>query len=118
MSQLSGGQKAVVALALIFAIQRCDPAPFYLFDEIDQVRYAAFTWCWLSSVLGDLWLWRGVAHGAVGTISAAASSIPLEVCFSVSVAMEAIAKLLRFSWDGRSTHTPRCCLSNMCEPAQ
>ena len=37
MSQLSGGQKAVVALALIFAIQRCDPAPFYLFDEIDQV---------------------------------------------------------------------------------
>jgi structural maintenance of chromosome 3 (chondroitin sulfate proteoglycan 6) len=24
-----------VALALIFAIQRCDPAPFYLFDEID-----------------------------------------------------------------------------------
>ncbi len=25
-----------MALALIFAIQRCDPAPFYLFDEIDQ----------------------------------------------------------------------------------
>lgn len=36
MSQLSGGQKALVALALIFAIQRCDPAPFYLFDELDQ----------------------------------------------------------------------------------
>ncbi|KAI9019796.1 putative chromosome segregation protein SudA [Hyaloraphidium curvatum] len=33
--QLSGGQKSLVALALIFAIQRCDPAPFYLFDEID-----------------------------------------------------------------------------------
>jgi structural maintenance of chromosome 3 (chondroitin sulfate proteoglycan 6) len=32
---LSGGQKTLVALALIFAIQRCDPAPFYLFDEID-----------------------------------------------------------------------------------
>ncbi|KAJ4844538.1 Structural maintenance of chromosomes protein 3 [Turnera subulata] len=28
MKQLSGGQKTVVALALIFAIQRCDPAPF------------------------------------------------------------------------------------------
>ena len=38
MQQLSGGQKALVALALIFAIQRCDPAPFYLFDEIDQAR--------------------------------------------------------------------------------
>jgi len=58
MQQLSGGQKvafflvahphyaqtktqigiikALVALTLIFAIQRCDPAPFYLFDEIDQ----------------------------------------------------------------------------------
>ena len=36
MQQLSGGQKALVALAFIFAIQRVDPAPFYLFDEIDQ----------------------------------------------------------------------------------
>jgi structural maintenance of chromosome 3 (chondroitin sulfate proteoglycan 6) len=35
MSQLSGGQKSLVALTLIFAIQKCDPAPFYLFDEID-----------------------------------------------------------------------------------
>merc|ERR1712241_1651294 len=36
MNQLSGGQKSLVALALIFAIQKCDPAPFYLFDEVDQ----------------------------------------------------------------------------------
>ncbi|TMS36231.1 hypothetical protein L596_003446 [Steinernema carpocapsae] len=35
MEHLSGGQKSLVALALIFAIQKCDPAPFYLFDEID-----------------------------------------------------------------------------------
>ncbi|KAK9764937.1 Structural maintenance of chromosomes protein 3 [Basidiobolus ranarum] len=35
MQQLSGGQKSLVALGLIFAIQQCDPAPFYLFDEID-----------------------------------------------------------------------------------
>ena len=35
MKQLSGGQKTVVAVALIFAIQRCDQMPFYLFDEID-----------------------------------------------------------------------------------
>lgn len=50
IQQLSGGQKSLVALAtgmprsywltcgltgLVFAIQRCDPAPFYLFDEID-----------------------------------------------------------------------------------
>ena len=36
LQQLSGGQKSLVALALIFAIQRCDPGPFYLFDEVDQ----------------------------------------------------------------------------------
>jgi RecF/RecN/SMC N terminal domain len=41
MKQLSGGQKTLVALALIFAIQRCDPAPFYLFDEIDAALVRA-----------------------------------------------------------------------------
>ena len=35
LPQLSGGQKSLCALALVFAIQQCDPAPFYLFDEID-----------------------------------------------------------------------------------
>jgi len=28
-------QSGLCALALVFAIQQCDPAPFYLFDEID-----------------------------------------------------------------------------------
>lgn len=41
MQQLSGGQKTIVSLALIFAIQKCDPAPFYLFDEIDANLDAA-----------------------------------------------------------------------------
>lgn len=41
MQQLSGGQKTMVALCLIFAIQRCDPAPFYIFDEIDANLDAA-----------------------------------------------------------------------------
>ncbi|XP_053672273.1 structural maintenance of chromosomes protein 3-like [Anopheles nili] len=36
LRQLSGGQKTIVAIALIFAIQKYNPAPFYLFDEIDQ----------------------------------------------------------------------------------
>lgn len=32
---LSGGEQTIVALALIFAIQRYKPYPFYIFDEID-----------------------------------------------------------------------------------
>lgn len=35
IEQFSGGQKSLCAIALILAIQTCDPAPFYLFDEID-----------------------------------------------------------------------------------
>ena len=35
VSSLSGGEKVIVALALIFAIQEFNPAPFYLLDEVD-----------------------------------------------------------------------------------
>eukprot|EP01062_Namystynia_karyoxenos_P016167 TRINITY_DN1588_c5_g1_i1.p1 TRINITY_DN1588_c5_g1~~TRINITY_DN1588_c5_g1_i1.p1 ORF type:complete len:1262 (+),score=578.53 TRINITY_DN1588_c5_g1_i1:119-3904(+) len=42
MSRLSGGQKSVVALALIFAIQATDPAPFYVFDEVDAALDAEY----------------------------------------------------------------------------
>ncbi|ORX40107.1 RecF/RecN/SMC [Kockovaella imperatae] len=42
IQQLSGGQKTLVALATLFAIQKCDPAPFYLFDEIDAALDAQY----------------------------------------------------------------------------
>ena len=35
MEQLSGGEKTVAALALLFAIQSYRPAPFFILDEID-----------------------------------------------------------------------------------
>ncbi len=35
LASLSGGEKVLVALAFIFAVQEFEPAPFYLLDEID-----------------------------------------------------------------------------------
>ena len=36
LSHLSGGQKTVVVVALIFAVLKLDAAPFYILDEFDH----------------------------------------------------------------------------------
>lgn len=36
LEALSGGEKSVVSMALIFAIQQYQPSPFYVLDEVDQ----------------------------------------------------------------------------------
>lgn len=35
LNALSGGQKSIIALCLIFSIQKMNPSPFYVFDEMD-----------------------------------------------------------------------------------
>ncbi len=35
LSLLSGGERALTALAVILALQQVNPSPFYLFDEVD-----------------------------------------------------------------------------------
>ena len=36
LSALSGGEKSIASLGFIFAIQRYDPSPFYVLDEVDM----------------------------------------------------------------------------------
>jgi chromosome segregation protein len=36
LSALSGGEKSIASLAFIFSIQRYDPSPFYVLDEVDM----------------------------------------------------------------------------------
>ena len=36
LSALSGGEKSIASLAFIFAIQKYDPSPFYVLDEVDM----------------------------------------------------------------------------------
>jgi len=40
MEQLSGGEKTMAALALLFAIHSFHPAPFFVLDEVRHCRSA------------------------------------------------------------------------------
>ena len=36
LEQLSGGEKSLASLAFVFALQKYDPSPLYVFDEVDM----------------------------------------------------------------------------------
>ena len=41
MEQLSGGEKTMAALALLFAIHSFHPAPFFVLDEVSFLIFAS-----------------------------------------------------------------------------
>lgn len=43
LSELSGGQRSIIALCLIFSMLTYKPAPFYIFDEIDAALDLNYT---------------------------------------------------------------------------
>ena len=56
---LSGGQKSIVALAFILSIQQIDPAPFYLFDEVDAALDVEHRYLYdLNVAFGIIFLFR------------------------------------------------------------
>ncbi|CAK7263711.1 Structural maintenance of chromosomes protein 3 [Sporothrix epigloea] len=56
VQQLSGGQKSLCALCLVFAIQQTDPSPMVVFDEVDanlDAQYRTAVASLLSSISQD-----------------------------------------------------------------
>lgn len=56
VQQLSGGQKSLCALCLVFAIQQTDPSPMVVFDEVDanlDAQYRTAVAGLLSSISQD-----------------------------------------------------------------
>jgi structural maintenance of chromosome 3 (chondroitin sulfate proteoglycan 6) len=41
-SEFSGGQKTVIAVCMLMALQKCEPAPLYILDEIDSALDAVY----------------------------------------------------------------------------
>ena len=53
ISHLSGGQKTVVVVALIFAVLKLDPAPYYILDEFDHALDAQYRTA-IASMINEL----------------------------------------------------------------
>jgi chromosome segregation protein len=47
---MSGGEKALTALAFLFTIQRYKPSPFYVLDEVDAALDKSNTRCVINMI--------------------------------------------------------------------
>ena len=108
MKQLSGGQKTVVALTLIFAIQRCDPAPFYLFDEIDAALDPQYRTA-VGSILSFIVLYAGLLSFSLSL----SHTHNLLACSLARIAFCFILFFRSFLLDSKITPTPLAPLSSM-----
>ena len=90
LSLLSGGEKAIVAICLYFAILKVNPAPFVLLDEIeaalDEVNVARFA-AYLRRMT-DRTQFIAITHRR-GTMEEA------DVLYGVTMEEEGVSKLLR-----------------------
>lgn len=94
LSALSGGEQALVAISIYFAILAVNPAPFCILDEIEAalddvnvVRYAQY----LRRITGDT-QFIVITHRR-GTMEAA------DVLYGVTMQQDGVSKLLRLDLD-------------------
>lgn len=94
LSLLSGGEKAIVAICIYFAILKVNPAPFVLLDEIeaalDEVNVVRFASYMRKMCEGTQFI--AITHRR-GTIEEA------DVLYGVTMEEEGVSKLLRLNVD-------------------
>lgn len=136
LESLSGGEKTLTALAFLFALQKVNPAPFFVFDEVDASLDGANT-----GRLADAIRRRGherqyfvvshrralveKAHQAIGVtkrkgVGTMVAGITLEEVAAVEASIEAekkAASALAASDAGPATRGPRASKAGAAAPA-
>lgn len=90
--EFSGGQKTVVAVSLLMALQKCEPAPYYILDEID----AALDPVYLRRIVELIMRESNTSQYFISTFKKEMLNFPEEICnYYLVENVERISKIRR-----------------------